>query len=105
MSLPHAQIARVLPRAPHSNDRSLTNQSSFRLASVSKQFTAAGVLLLVERQKLELERPVDERTKIFFRQRGDLLDLMRRPEPVEEVQERDAGVEGGGVRSTISCRT
>ena len=44
----------------HTAREPLTNQSSFRLASVSKQFTAAGVLLLVERRELELNQPVDE---------------------------------------------
>jgi CubicO group peptidase (beta-lactamase class C family) len=37
----------------------ITPQSSFRLASVSKQFTAAGVLVLVAQEKLSLDTPLD----------------------------------------------
>ncbi|WP_075341836.1 serine hydrolase domain-containing protein [Tenacibaculum agarivorans] len=36
------------------NER-LTNQSSFRLASVSKQFTAVGIMLLKEQEKLDFD--------------------------------------------------
>lgn len=44
----------------HTKQQPLTNQSSFRLASVSKQFTAAGVLLLIERGVLESDAPVGD---------------------------------------------
>lgn len=40
----------------------LTNQSSFRLASVSKQFTGVGIMLLKEQGKLNFD---DEVTKFF----------------------------------------
>ena len=36
----------------------LTTKSSFNLASVSKQFTATGIMILVERKKLKLADPV-----------------------------------------------
>lgn len=39
----------------HENKDSLTIESSFQLASVSKQFTAAAILLLVQEGKLQLE--------------------------------------------------
>jgi len=44
--------------ADHSHTKRLTEQSSLRLASVSKQFTAAGILLLVEQGKIALDDPV-----------------------------------------------
>ncbi len=42
----------------HTATQKLTTQSAFRLASVSKQFTAAGILVLVEQGKIDLDRPV-----------------------------------------------
>src|SRR6185503_16386453 len=39
-----------------------TTSTNFRLASVSKQFTAASILILVERQQLSLDDPI---TKFF----------------------------------------
>ena len=40
--------------------KSLTNQSSFRLASVSKQFTAMGIMILNEQGKLRFDEPVQK---------------------------------------------
>jgi CubicO group peptidase (beta-lactamase class C family) len=42
----------------YSRERELTPQSSFRLASVSKQFTAAGILRAAELGLLELDAPI-----------------------------------------------
>ncbi len=42
----------------HTGDTELTTQSSFRLASVSKQFTAAGILRATELGLLELDEPI-----------------------------------------------
>lgn len=39
-------------------EKALTPQSSFRLASVSKQFTATGILILKEKGLLDLDAPV-----------------------------------------------
>lgn len=41
--------------ADHSNDRKLNDSSVFELASVSKQFTAMGIVLLKEKGKLKYE--------------------------------------------------
>lgn len=38
----------------------LTNNSMFRLASVSKQFTATGILLLKEQAKLDIDAPITQ---------------------------------------------
>ncbi len=40
-------------------EEKLTTQSSFRLASVSKQFTAAGIMVLKEKGLLEYDEPVN----------------------------------------------
>ena len=40
--------------------KSLTNQSSFRLASVSKQFTAMGIMILNEQGMLRFDEPVQK---------------------------------------------
>ncbi|GAB5551985.1 MAG: hypothetical protein Sapg2KO_15760 [Saprospiraceae bacterium] len=40
-------------------DTPLTPQSAFRLASVSKQFTAAGIMLLHEAERLDYDQPVN----------------------------------------------
>lgn len=44
--------------ADHRLKTPLTKQSSFRLASVSKQFTAAGILVLVDQGTVDLDAPV-----------------------------------------------
>lgn len=49
----------------HTAREPLTTQSSFRLASVSKQFTAAGVLICAERGLLDLDRPVTDYLEDF----------------------------------------
>ncbi|MEO1449372.1 MAG: serine hydrolase domain-containing protein, partial [Bacteroidota bacterium] len=44
--------------ADHQRQDRLTENSSFRLASVSKQFTATGILLLAEKDSLTIDDPV-----------------------------------------------
>ena len=49
----------------HTAEHELTTRSSFRLASVSKQFTAAGILVLVEQGRIGLDHPVTEHLNGF----------------------------------------
>ena len=42
----------------HTKSEKLTSQSSFRLASVSKQFTAVGIMILKEQGKLDFDDPI-----------------------------------------------
>lgn len=42
----------------YKKEEKLTNQSALRLASVSKQFTAAAILILVEKAKLDLDENI-----------------------------------------------
>lgn len=69
----------------HTARESLTNQSSFRLASVSKQFTAAGVLMLVARGTLELDRPVDEYLEDFPYRNVTIRHLLNQTSGVPDV--------------------
>jgi CubicO group peptidase (beta-lactamase class C family) len=52
----------------------ISNQTNFRLASVSKQFIAAGILILLQRKKLSLE---DTLTKFFpeFPEYGKVISI------------------------------
>lgn len=49
----------------HTATQALTTQSSFRLASVSKQFTAVGLLVLVEQGRVDLDALVADYLKRF----------------------------------------
>ena len=51
-----------------------TPETNFRMASVSKQFTAAAIMLLVDRRKLSLD---DKLTKFFpgFPEYGDQITV------------------------------
>ena len=49
----------------YTEDESLTPQSAFRLASVSKQFTAAGVMLLHEMGKVDYDEGVSTYLESF----------------------------------------
>jgi len=42
----------------HTRSNELNEHSAFRLASVSKQFTAAGIMLLKEQEKLDFDDPI-----------------------------------------------
>lgn len=44
----------------YTRTKKLTNNSSFRLASVSKQFTAVGIMLLKEQGKLNFDDPITQ---------------------------------------------
>ncbi|MEO1626154.1 MAG: serine hydrolase domain-containing protein [Bacteroidota bacterium] len=52
------QLAKGYGYTDHRRDQKLTEHSSLRLASVSKQFTATGILLLKQQGKLDLDDAV-----------------------------------------------
>lgn len=51
-------LMRAYGRTAADSEERLTVHSAFRLASVSKQFTAAGIMVLVEQERLSYEQPV-----------------------------------------------
>ncbi|MEO0338196.1 MAG: serine hydrolase domain-containing protein [Bacteroidota bacterium] len=58
-------LAKAYGYTNHKKDQSLTAHSSLRLASVSKQFTAAGIMLLRENEKLDYDDPVTQYVEGF----------------------------------------
>ena len=53
------QLMKAYGFTNYKEEEKLTTQSSFRLASVSKQFTAAGIMLLKEKDLLDYDKTVD----------------------------------------------
>ena len=53
------QLMKAYGFTNYKEEEKLTTQSSFRLASVSKQFTAAGIMLLKEKGLLDYDKTVD----------------------------------------------
>lgn len=65
--------------------RLLTTQTPFRLASVSKQFTAAGILRLVEKGQAELDQPVSQLLAGFPFERVTLRHLLNQTSGIPDV--------------------
>ena len=76
-----------------------TTNSNFRLASVTKQFTAMGIMILVERGKLSFD---DKITKFFpgFPKYGDQISVRHLLTHTSGVFDYDDHVPAGNYRST-----
>ena len=69
----------------HKKDQRLTEQSSLRLASVSKQFTAAGIMLLHENKKLDYDDPVSQYIEGFPYPEVTIRHLLNQTSGVPDV--------------------
>ncbi len=69
----------------HKKDQPLTEYSSLRLASVSKQFTAAGVMLLYEKGRLDYDDPVAQHIVGFPYPQVTIRQLLNQTSGVPDI--------------------
>lgn len=72
----------------HTAKTRLDEHSSFRLASVSKQFTAAGVLRLAEMGKLSLDDPLSKHFEGFFTDEVTIRHLLNQTSGIGDAYMR-----------------
>lgn len=74
----------------HQRNIKLTPQSSFRLASVSKQFTAAGIMRLHEKGLLRYDAPLSTYFKNFPYPKATVRQLLTHTSGIPDVYMREA---------------